>query len=319
MIKTKIAVGIPTYNDHERITNLISSIYIYTNRDIDYKIVMLDDGTKDKSHVEELTNLSQMYSIPLIINSENMGIPYSWNRLTEYYDAEYMILFNDDIQIPNDKWLEAFLYFMENNDKVGVVGFSIIHMNITTGSPDKQYTISDVKNPPGRVGSPVGCCFGFRKKLWEQVRQPDGSVGYWSDLVSFYEEIDFSFELWKMGYYSYMLGYPLLEHWGSQTFANNRELSFRKFSSYLSKEEYIDIMSKAPGKLPISIEQHIELAENGKAYRMDYSRCLFAKKWGCRDFWNIPQEEVHQAYVNILPPKKVKWLDWEGKEQEKIV
>ena len=94
----KIAIGIPTYNDHQRIINLITSIYTLTKFDGDYRMVILDDGTKDEKHIDGLKELSEKCDIPLILNKENKGIPYSWNRLTEYYDdAEYMVLFNDDI------------------------------------------------------------------------------------------------------------------------------------------------------------------------------------------------------------------------------
>lgn len=316
----KVAIGIPTYRDHKRITNLITSIYTLTKFEGGYKIVMLDDGTKDEKHVDKLKELSEQCDIPLIINSENKGIPYSWNRLTEYYDdAEYMVLFNDDIQVCSSRWLEALIYFIESNNNIGVVGWPITHINPLTSMPNSRYNKPNESNPPGRVGAPVGCCFGFKREIWKKVKQPDGSIGFYESIKSFYEEIDFSFEVWKLGYSNYMLSYPCLEHWGSQTFANNPELSHCELTNILSKEEYIDIMKKAPTSLPIPIERHIELANKyNKAYRMDYARCIFSKKWGCTDFWNTPQVEVHQRYVNNNKVK-IKWIDNNNEFKEEIL
>jgi len=68
-----------------------------------------------------------------------------------------------------------------------------------------------------------------------------------------------------------------MEHWGSQTFGNNRELSLRKICDYYQKEEYINILNKHRRKLALLIKEHIQAAEQGLAYRMDYSRIMFAK------------------------------------------
>ena len=114
-----------------------------------------------------------------------------------------------------------------------------------------------------------------------------------------------------------MLSYPLLEHWGSQTFAKNPELAYREFSSYVTKEEYLDIMKRSPTTLPIPIEKHIELAEKyNAAYRMDYSRIMFAKKWGSEDYYNTPQCHAHNLWVKDVKTN-IKWLGYNGpKEQE---
>ena len=105
----KVAIGIPTYNDYERMTNLIISIFTFTSRDM-FDLVILDDGTKNEDYVGHLKALSEKWDIPLILNDKNYGIPYAWNRLTEYYDHEYVIIFNDDIQIRSRDWLNAFLH-----------------------------------------------------------------------------------------------------------------------------------------------------------------------------------------------------------------
>jgi len=138
-------------------------------------------------------------------------------------------------------------------------------------------------------------------------------------LVSFYEELDIGFELAKRGYGCYMLPTPAVEHWGSQTFANNTELSVRPIIDYLPKDEYINILSEGHDKLSLSLDNHIEQAARGMAYRMDYSRVMFAKKWECEDKLNIPQVEVHAKYVDSLPKTKIRWIDKNNQEQEALI
>lgn len=317
--RTRIAICAPTYNDHERIRNLFTTLITFTDYpEEEYKLVMIDDGTKDFNHVKGLRELSEEFNIPLIENEENRGIPYCWNRLTEYYDAEYVILFNDDIQVKNKDWLKYFMYFMENNLHAANIGFPLIHVNANTGKVNAQYDLPDENVNPGKVGAPVGCCFGFRQDLWKQIINPDGSQGFWESLVSFYEEISFGFELAKIGSYSYMIPTPAMEHWGSQTFSNNPELAIRKICDYLPKEKYLELL-KLGQEMPIHFENHEEWANKGFAYRMDYSRCMFAKKWGCKDYWKTPQAEVHKNYTDKLEPKMVKWIDKNGSKKEAIV
>jgi GT2 family glycosyltransferase len=315
----KISIGAPTYNDSSRIQGLFTTLITYTQTD-NYNLVMLDDGTKNKDKVNELKELGEELSIPLILNDSNRGIPYSWNRLTEFYeDTDYMILFNDDIQISSSSWLENIIYFLENNEHVGSAGMSLVHIDPNTGKRNMNLDLPNEDVQPGKVGCAVGCAFAFKKFIWKDIKQEDGSTGFWEALVSFYEELDFGFELAKRGYASYMIPSPPCEHWGSRTFANNAELSVRPFIDYLPRDEYLSILEAGQDKLPMPLDKYKEQASNGLAYRMDYSRIMFAKKWGCKDKMNCPQEEVHKKYVDVMPKKNTKWIDKNGNKQEALL
>jgi len=315
----KVSVGIPTYNDHLRVNNLLTSIILLTSKDIDYKIVCLDDGSTDKEKLNMLRETCKSFDVPLIEHKENKGIPTSWNDLTRYYDdAEIQVLFNDDIVINDSNWLKTLVYLFDNNDNIGSVGWNLVQIDIKTGLPLESHDKPNFDVPVGRVGSPVGCCFGFLRDHWKQIKQPDGSIGFYESLKSFYEETDFGFEQWKHDWMSVHVPYPAQEHWGSQTFSNNRELAVAPFNDMMSKSEYLSYSGQYSGELPIPLEKHKELADEGFAFRMDYSRMIFAKKWGCKDHWNTPQVEVHNEIlgINDLPKRKIKYLDRDMKERE---
>lgn len=315
--KIKIAIGAPTYNSVERLQNLLTSIEFYTAYDkSSYKIVILDDGTPDLNKRKDLAEMTLRYDIGFIQHEKNEGIPKSWNDLTDFYDAELVILLNDDVEICNANWLESFVYLMDNNPRVGSASFPIVHIDPVTGLSRKDLPIPSEENLPGKVGGPLGCCFGFRKDLWGKIVNIDGSTGYYVDLVSFYEEISFGFELAKMGYYTVHLATPLFHHLGSLTFGLNPELSVREIGKYISKEDYLNKLRENKD-LWIPFEKHEQLAlKENYVLRMDYARMLFAKQWGCTDWISSPQVEVHKKYVDTLPKLRIKYLDKDLNKKE---
>lgn len=306
--RTKIMIGAPTYNSYTRIRDLLTSIQLYTNYNKDdYKIVIVDDGTPDKNIVEQLRQICKDFNVSLIEHSENLGIPAAWNSLTRYYDCEYIILLNDDIQICDPNWLKCMIYFFENNENVGSVGYPLYHMNLVTRKMHPNFPSPNLDTVPGVVGAPVGCAFSFKRSIFDEVN------GFWSELFSFHEETDFGFECNRRGYRCYMLPYPPMEHWGSQTFSQNFILSIRKpDEDILPMEQYRKIMFQKYD------EKRIEPIP-GHVYRMDYSRVMFALKWGCKDLIDNPSIEVHRKLVDPIPKRKVKWLDKNMNEQEAIV
>lgn len=316
--KVKIGIGAPTYNSIQRLEMLLSSLELYKDENYNYKIVILDDGTPDLEKREGVRELALRFGVDFIQHENNEGIPKSWNDLTSHLNCEYVILFNDDITVTQN-WLRNFVYFMDNNPKVGSLGFSIVHIDPVTNLLDKQYMPLSEEIRPGRVGSANGCSFGFRKSLWKQIIQPDYSVGFWQDLISFYEELDFNFEIAKLGYQIFQMPTPLLEHHGSRTFSLNQNLAYRYPSAYFSIDEYLAKLRENKN-LWISYEQHEELAlKHNLVLRMDYARMMYAKKWGCNDYLSNPQSEVHRKYIDPQRQLLIKWLDKDGDQKEQII
>lgn len=319
MKNIRIGVGAPTYNSVQRLERLLSSLEFCKDQNFDYRIVVLDDGTPDMQKRNSVCDLAARFKIDLIQHDRNEGIPKSWNDLTRHFDdIDYMILFNDDITVSHN-WIKNFVYFMDNNPQVGSIGFPIMHIDPDSGLKNEQLPSPNEDSIPGKVGSPNGCSFGFRKKLWEKIINPDGSIGFWDDLISFYEELSFNFEIGRLGYYCFQMSTPILEHWGSRTFSENQNLSTRIISSYITKDEYLNHL-RENNNLWIPIEQHEQLIEQyNLVSRMDYARMMFAKHWECNDYISNPQVEVHRRYVDILPSTEIKWLDKNGNEQKQII
>ncbi len=310
-----IGIGISTYNDYTYTKGLIESIKKFTpGFGTDYKIVVVDDGTIDKSLVSNLANICNEHNVYFEQNPQNRGIPYTWNRIVKLCNTDIVFIFNNDILVKDDTWLKHLKYFLTNNDKISTVGFNTIF----PGAPE-----GDWGGEPGHIGAAVGCCFGFNKNVWEQVTNPDGSVGFWEDLVSFHEEMHFGLKLSEMEYYSYMLPWPSMIHVGGHSFAKNRELLERPVDwSKWNKQEYIDIIKKSniyppqwkDGKITWVNAQGVEVVD-----RMAFSRYMFAKYWNTLYAYDCPQVDVHTKVVDSLPAKKIKWLDKNLNECEKFI
>jgi GT2 family glycosyltransferase len=348
MAKIKVSIGIPVYNESHRLKNLINSIYSFTEFSPDkYKIVVVDDGSEDKNIVKDLKRFTGELNIPLISNETRKGVPYCWNRLTEHYDAEYVVLLNDDTLVKNKYWLKCLVYFLDNNPKAGSVSFPEIVINPRTKKPHRGYQyINKFKEPIIRYW-PLGCFFGFRKKVWERCKQPDGSTGFWEDLITFYEENDFGLELMRKGFYNFTIPFPAMEHWRHQTLDQNPQVYFRKkFSGYLSKDEYLSLkldtikrfhsfsetknilgryfikysivrkILKIPSVSAIIGGDYEKPIQGGFPNSLIYSGAMMAKKWGRRDFFEYPPADIHRKSIKSLPKIKLKWLDRDLKERE---
>jgi len=115
----KISIIIPAYNEENRIINTLEKITEYVSKRFIYEIIVVDDGSKDRT-VEKIKNYIKTNSnIKLIVNNKNMGKGYSVK--TGVISAKYpYILFSDaDLSTPIEE-LEKLLNTMitENYDIV---------------------------------------------------------------------------------------------------------------------------------------------------------------------------------------------------------
>jgi glycosyltransferase involved in cell wall biosynthesis len=230
----KIAIGISVYNNSNNVKNLIHSILAQTQF-TDYEIVVCDDGSMAEVS-DEVSRFCHSLGIPLIKNSENCGVPYSWNRLTNYFDCQYMVILNDDTRVIYPRWLSDIAFFLDKNSKVGIVDWR--ENIIAADGKFLKSTTSHHEDSPGIKLKPSGPFFAFRKEIWQQIQQPDASIGFWEDLLSYGEEKDIAAEFATRGLCTVQLPF-YMEHFKSQTFNNNPQARLRKtYSPFLSEEEF---------------------------------------------------------------------------------
>jgi len=297
-IKVKVTIGITTFNDYRLVDSLLESMFYFTddiNSD-DIGIVINDDGSKPE-YKTELYKVIEKYQelkkhIYLVDNKANEGITKAWNKLSKFYDSEYIILLNNDILVTKF-WLKSMLYFLENNNCGGaslpcwyikdkifkkitprfMEKFEIQIVDPITKEVLRNQPIHYVEvneNRPGRVMCPAGMLFGFKREMYELAG------GFDEAMTSFYNEIEISTVWASKGFTSYALPFPHCYHIWSYTFKNNKE-------------------------------------ELKPSAIMEHDRKAYVAKFG-GDIKKEDPNNPHPRYMSLIAPNKLKWLSHDIKE-----
>ena len=294
--------------------------------------VMVDDGTPNPAKVREREAKARRLNCDFIAHGKNLGIPAAWNTVLKYgvaQGADIVGIFNDDIVALVPGTIQRVAYFFEKNDredlKLGGVGLPLIQANEGIKDDDPRWLVN-----PGLCGSPVGCSFFCKPQTALRVENPDGSHGFFEALKSFHEEVWTFITLAGMGFYSFMLPWPPMRHWGGQTFHFNQELVWMEPNEFLSMSEFLNYVRQ----LPFYIPQYEEMYAKGKVDRMSYSRGIFTKYFvgfdGPRirdidednlqvDVYAEPQKLAHFNCVPKKLDREVFWLDKNNEEKSIIL
>lgn len=230
-----VGIGIITYNGAHRVEDLMQSIRKWHDPAVDYKVLLVDDGSPDVVPAQRVT---EKFGIELIEHGENRGISAAWNTASRALiesGCEQVFLFNDDILVSED-YVNCMSYFLSSNPHAGSASWEFDFIiaddvprilaadtairiyrdphskKLVDGSPQS------VDHPPGVAMCPAGCCFGFTKEKFELAG------GFHEGYKSFFEESDFGTTLAAAGHPTYIVPYPSLYHIWSVTFSENQEL-----------------------------------------------------------------------------------------------
>ncbi|MBD1849821.1 glycosyltransferase family 2 protein [Cyanobacteria bacterium FACHB-502] len=319
MTSLKASICVAIYNNVNNLKNLFYSIdSSYPQHHQDTEFIVYNDGSTVKGIHEELENFCNSKKIRYIYSTENKGVAYAWNRLTEAANSEIIILLNDDLRVYTENWLDHITYTFENNDRIGIVYWCQRQIDSHTGvfteyTKDSSILLSRNNPYPYLRHNFCGAFFSFRKSVWSQIIQPDGSIGFWEDLLSYGEEIDLSSEFLNRGYLILQLPTITFEHLRSQTFTANSEKTLRKnLSRYLPLEKFHQTLLEFPDcfeltskellvlktvshmKEGTSLVKNILRLQESKMYRiprLDYSMAMLLAKWKHRAILGFDGEE----------------------------
>ena len=322
----KIIIGVSTYGLLPRAEGFIKNFWsnIENPKDIEIVPVCVDDGTPNTKIVREREKFCKDWNFNFIHHEKNLGIPAAWNTLASFdKEANLAIISNDDIRFLAPGWLSRFVHFFERNENIGTVGLPLVN---EMGFNDDEERWLGV---PGRCGCATGCFFAVRPKDAFSIENPDGSRGWWADLIAFHEELQMGFKLSEQGKLSVMLPWMPVYHQGGATFAASPELTWREPSPYVPMDVFLNYVRSLPWYVPQFEEQY----EKGQVDRMAFSRSMFAFYWGILDrermqelpgqglvdCWAEPQKWVHHKVVDPIPLREVVYLDKEGKEQKATI
>lgn len=314
-----MGIGICTYGDYQMTDNLLTSIITKTNgiKDKDYQILVVDDGTPYADILSNLENVCKKHGVRLIKNNENRGETYTLNRSVQNLNTELITIFANDITVLEPNWLKSIKYFLTQNDKIGAVGFPLEEG--ISGTSTKTVN-TPLNTPPTNVAEVTGAAFSIKKSVFDKIINPDGSIGYWEEYVSFLEDTHLNFQLVELGYYNYILNWPSMAHTISSTFSKYPELWFRtvdwsKIEKELngSKNEYISTVKNSrmyPDENKVDSKIIYNLNGIEMVNRLQFSRYMFSKYWKLSYDDNLlhHNELALKLFGNYYNPNTVKWL-----------
>lgn len=128
----QVSIIIVNYNTKELLKNCLSSIFAQT-KDIDYEIIVSDNGSTDGS----LEMLEKDFpKVIVIANGKNLGFGAANNRGLEKATGKYIFYLNSDTILLNNAVKFFYDYFEEHdNNTLGAIGGMLLDSN-------KQYTFS---------------------------------------------------------------------------------------------------------------------------------------------------------------------------------
>ena len=189
------------YNCEEYLQQALDSLYAQTFQD--FKIILCDDGSADKTYEIAEQNAAAHSNIVLIRNQRNMGLNYTLNRCLELADTEYCARMDgDDISLPTR--FEKEVKFLDEHPEYAIVSTPMQYFDaggvFRTGRGGGEPQVKDF--PKGTPFCHAPCM--VRKAAYEAV----GGYSV-SDKLLRVEDYHLWIKLYDKGYKGFELDEPL--------------------------------------------------------------------------------------------------------------
>lgn len=135
MAECLISIIIPAFNEEKRILPTLKKIYDYlSNQDYNFEIIIVDDGSTDKT-VHFVKNFVGNYKpINILINDGNRGKGFTVRSGMLLANGKYIFFTDADLSTPIEE-LEKCLPYLRNNYDVVIGSRSLPGSNITIRQP----------------------------------------------------------------------------------------------------------------------------------------------------------------------------------------
>lgn len=245
----KVAVVILNWNGEKFLRKYLPALVANTPQ-CGVSIIVADNASSDGS----MEYLKQEWpQVRTIVLDKNYGFTGGYNRALAQVEAEYYILLNSDILVPED-WLQPLVSFMDSHPQVGVCQPKMLsegrHQEILDGYIGKEIfeyagacggfidvlgfpfcrgrVLSNVEEDNGQYDDAVqvfwasGACIVVRSSVWRELGGLD------ENFFAHMEEIDFCWRAQLAGHQVWAVPQSHVFHVGGGTLPNNspRKLFF---------------------------------------------------------------------------------------------
>lgn len=122
-----VSIVMPVYNTEKYIRKAVKSVIDQTY--INFELIIVNDGTKDKS-IERISDLVKQDKRIKVINRENGGLSAARNTGMKYCNGKYLIFMDSDDTIDKCLVEDAVKCAEKNGSDIVVHGYSVIHADI---------------------------------------------------------------------------------------------------------------------------------------------------------------------------------------------
>jgi GT2 family glycosyltransferase len=300
-----VSIIIPVYNQWYYTYSCLLSILHHT-KDIDYEIILADDGSKD-----ETQNIQAVVeNIKVIRNKENLGFIKNCHHASGFAIGKYILFLNNDTNVQQD-WLKYLVKVMEKDQSAGIVGPKFLSPNgriqeaggiIWQDGSSSHYGYGDTPGKPEynyvkETDYISGAGLMIRKPLWDTIGGFDEQFAPF-----YYEDTDLAFAARKYGYKVVYQPKSMILHFEGATCGTavnteskqrmqlNKEKFLEKWRKVLEKEHFekgnsifvardrssskktILVYDDGEPCLDEKIKKMSEMGVNIKVLRKDFSR-----------------------------------------------
>ncbi|MBR4739692.1 MAG: glycosyltransferase family 2 protein [Bacteroidales bacterium] len=234
----KTAVVILNYNTADYLQRFLPGL-VASCEGLDAQVIVADNASKDGSVALMQERFPQ---VPLIVLEENYGFTGGYNRALAQVEADYYVLINSDIEVPQD-WLKPLVKWMDSHPLCGACGPKLIsyqqrdtfeYAGAAGGRLDKYgypfcrgRILQKVEKDHGQYDEPAdvlwcsGACLMVRASVWKTLGGLD------ERFFAHMEEIDLCWRMQLRGWKVTMVPQSFVYHIGGGTLPNESPFKLR--------------------------------------------------------------------------------------------
>ena len=234
----KTAVVILNYNTRNYLEQFLPGL-IASCEGLDAGVVVADNASMDAS-VEFMK--SKFPEIPLIVLDKNYGFTGGYNRALEQVEADYFVLINSDIEVPQG-WLKPLVDWMDSHPDCGACGPKLLswrqrdtfeYAGAAGGLVDRYgypfcrgRIMQKVEKDHGQYDEPAnvlwcsGACLMVRSSVWKALGGLDDRF------FAHMEEIDLCWRMQLRGWKVTLVPASYVYHIGGGTLPNESPFKLR--------------------------------------------------------------------------------------------
>lgn len=234
----KAAVVILNYNTRDYLEQFLPGL-IASCEGLDAQVIVADNASADSS-VAFLE--SRFPEVPLVRLEKNFGFTGGYNRALQLVEADYYILINSDIEVPQD-WLKPLLEWMDTHPECGACGPKLLsyrqrdtfeYAGAAGGLIDsygypfcRGRIMQRVEKDHGQYDQPAdvlwcsGACLVVRSSVWKALGGLD------ERFFAHMEEIDLCWRMQLKGWKVTLVPASKVYHIGGGTLSNESPFKLR--------------------------------------------------------------------------------------------